>query len=403
MAAHARHTQEELSERPRTGLRKIFYAVSGFDTPFIMVLLVLLAIGLVCLFSASYVYADYYDGDSYYYIKRQALFELIGLVAMFAISFFDYHILHKFTWVVFGLAVVLLIVVRLLPSKTGIHRWINLPVLGSFQPSELAKFAIILLFAHLISINHKRMKKFTVGFLPFILFLGLVAGLVVIEPHLSGTILILGIGFVMLYVGGTRMFYLFGIIAIGVAAVGILVGFLGYEADRIAVYLDPIGTFNDTTTDFGGGLTGRDLAWQTVQSLYAIGSGGLMGLGLGNSRQKHLFLPEPQNDFIFAIVCEELGFIGAALIILLFAVLVWRGITIAMRARDKFGSMLAVGISAQIGIQVILNIAVVSNLLPNTGIGLPFFSYGGTSMLMLLMQMGVMLSISRQARAKSTQ
>ena len=152
-----------------------------------------------------------------------------------------------------------------------------------------------------------------------------IAGLVVIEPHLSGTILILGIGFVMLYVGGTRMFYLFGIIAIGVAAVGILVGFLGYEADRIAVYLDPIGTFNDTTTDFGGGRTGRDLAWQTVQSLYAIGSGGLMGLGLGNSRQKHLFLPEPQNDFIFAIVCEELGFIGAALIILLFAVLVWRG------------------------------------------------------------------------------
>ena len=198
----------------------------------------------------------------------------------------------------------------------------------------------------------------------------------------------------MMFVGGTRVGYLAATVGLAVGAVVLMVGVLGYEADRIMVWQDPIAVYNS-------GAEGRDLAWQTVQSLYAIGSGGLMGLGLGNSREKHLFLPEPQNDFIFSIVCEELGFVGAAIIIILFALLVWRGIVLSMRARDKFGAMLAVGICAQIGVQVVLNIAVVSNLMPNTGIGLPFFSYGGSSMMMLLMQMGVLLSVSRQARNTS--
>ena len=193
-----------------------------------------------------------------------------------------------------------------------------------------------------------------------------------------------------MYVGGTRLVYLLGTIGIGGAAAGYMIFGMGYEKDRIDVWLKPLEMF---TKD-------KDMAWQTVQSLYAIGSGGLMGQGLGNSRQKHLFLPEPQNDFIFSIVCEELGFIGAVLIIILFGLLVWRGFVIGMKAPDKFGSMLAIGLTGQIGLQVAFNVAVVTNTIPNTGISLPFFSYGGTSLVMLLAQMGVVLSVSRSIQAE---
>lgn len=368
---------------------RLFYA-AHLDIPLLLILLTLLAVGLICLFSASHVYANYYEGDSYFYIRKQAEFAILGLVLMFLISIIDYHVLHKLALPLMAVSGLLLIAVLAIPSSIGVHRWIYLPFINGFQPSELAKFAIILLFAHLISRKHKEMKTFRTGFLPFVTILGLTCALIVLEPHLSGTILVLLIGLVMMYVGGTRPLYI-GLLLLGGAAVVIgLVLFKGYEADRIAVWLNPLGVFAED----------RDQAWQTVQSLYAIGSGGLMGLGLGNSRQKHLFLPEPQNDFIFAIVCEELGFIGAAFILLLFALLVWRGIVIAMRARDKFGAMLAVGISAQIGIQVALNVGVVSNALPNTGIGLPFFSYGGSSMLMLLGEMGILMSVARQIRPK---
>ena len=380
-------TESPLKKRKHS----LFYA-AHLDIPLLLILLTLMTVGLICLFSASHVYANYYEGDSYFYIRKQAVFAVIGLFLMFGLSLVDYHVWHKVALPLMVLAVLMLVVVLALPSSIGVHRWINLPILGGVQPSELAKFAIILLFAHLISINHKEMKTFRTGFLLFMGILGLVCLLVVIEPHLSGTILILLIGLVMMYVGGTRRLYLLVLIAGGAAVVLFLVMFKGYEADRIAVWLDPLGVFAQD----------RDQAWQTVQSLYAIGSGGLMGLGLGNSRQKHLFLPEPQNDFIFAIVCEELGFIGAALILFLFALLVWRGLVIALRAKDKFGSMLAVGISAQIGLQVALNVGVVSNAMPNTGIGLPFFSYGGSSMLMLLGEMGILMSIARQMRAKGT-
>ncbi|MBS1327831.1 MAG: FtsW/RodA/SpoVE family cell cycle protein, partial [Oscillospiraceae bacterium] len=248
----------------------------------------------------------------------------------------------------------------------------------------------ILLYAHLVSLNHKKMKTFTKGYLPFMAILGITCGLVFIEPHLSGTMLLLGIGLILMYVGGTRLVYLLGTIGIGGAAAGYMIFGMGYEKDRIDVWLKPLEMF---TKD-------KDMAWQTVQSLYAIGSGGLMGQGLGNSRQKHLFLPEPQNDFIFSIVCEELGFIGAVLIIILFGLLVWRGFVIGMKAPDKFGSMLAIGLTGQIGLQVAFNVAVVTNTIPNTGISLPFFSYGGTSLVMLLAQMGVVLSVSRSIQAE---
>lgn len=366
--------------------RKLFSIANGFDMPFLIILMLILVIGLVCMYSASYAYAFYwYDGDSYYFIKRQLAFAVLGVVAMLMISTIDYHVLHKFSWVLWIVSLALLVVAYIMPSSTGIHRWIRIPGIGQFQPSEVAKFALIVLYAHLVSLNHKKMKTFTKGYLPFMAILGITCGLVFIEPHLSGTMLLLGIGLILMYVGGTRLVYLLGTIGIGGAAAGYMIFGMGYEKDRIDVWLKPLEMF---TKD-------KDMAWQTVQSLYAIGSGGLMGQGLGNSRQKHLFLPEPQNDFIFSIVCEELGFIGAVLIIILFGLLVWRGFVIGMKAPDKFGSMLAIGLTGQIGLQVAFNVAVVTNTIPNTGISLPFFSSGGTSLMMLLGEMGIVLSVSR--------
>lgn len=324
---------------------------------------------------------------------------MIGVVLMLLVSLVDYHALHKFALPVMGISWLLLIIVLFLPAIQNVRRWIPLPGFN-VQPSEIAKFAVILLFAHFVSLFQDDMKRFTKGYVPFMLVLLVTCALVFVEPHLSGTILIMMIGLVLMFVGGTRARWLLLTVGIGAAGVFLMVFVLGYEQDRIAVWLDPLAVYTSDTL-YEGGKTGRDVAWQTVQSLYAIGSGGLMGEGLGNSRQKHLFLPEPQNDFIFAIVCEEMGFVGAVLIIVLFALLVWRGFVIGMKASDKFGSMLAIGLTAQIGLQVIFNLAVVTNTIPNTGISLPFFSYGGSSLVMLLTQMGVVLSVSRQARLRT--
>ena len=384
-------------KRQKKPKMRFFNLSTGFDMYFFVLLMIILVIGLATLYSASHVYAFNYDGgDSYFYIRKQLLFAGAGLVVMLIASMVDYHQFHKYAWLAWLLSIVLLVVAYFMPSKSGIHRWIRIPGLGQFQPSELAKFALILLFAHLISLNHKRMKTFLSGFLPLFVLLGITCALVIIEPHLSGTLLIGMLGFVMMYVGGVRAGWLLGIIGIGVGALFFMVAVLGYEQDRMAVWFHPLESFANEIT-FEDGISGRDHAWQTVQSLYAIGSGGLLGQGPGNSRQKHLFLPEPQNDFIFSIFCEEMGWIGAVLVLVLFGLLVWRGFTIALRAPDKFGCMLALGLTAQIGLQVVINVAVVSNLLPNTGISLPFFSYGGTSIFMLLAQMGVVLSVSRQA------
>ena len=378
--------------------RRFFNLTSGFDMPFFILLMIVLVVGLATLYSASHVYAfNYQDGDSYFYIRKQLLWVAIGIVGMLIVSMIDYHVLHKFAWIIWGISLVLLIAALILPSSTGVHRWIRIPGLGQFQPSELAKFALVLLFAHLISLNHKKMKTFAKGFLPLFALLGVTCALVIIEPHLSGTLLIGLLGFAMMYIGGVRIGWLLSVIGIGVVGVVFMVAVLGYEQDRILVWLHPLESYANEIT-FADGMSGKDHAWQTIQSLYAIGSGGLLGLGPGDSRQKHLFLPEPQNDFIFSVFCEEMGFVGAVLVLVLFALLVWRGFVIGMRSPDKFGCMLAIGLTLQIGLQVAINIAVVSNLMPNTGISLPFFSYGGTSILMLMLQMGVVLSISRQAR-----
>lgn len=362
----------------------LFSVRAGLDIPFLFLILVLVSIGLVMLFSSSYAYAYHYYADSFYFIKRQALFAIAGIVLMIAISYFDYHHFHKFTIPVLVLAWILLGVVMALPGTKGVHRWINLGAL-SVQPSEIAKFALILWFAHFISVNFKRMNTFKIGVLPHLFVVVITVGLVVIEPHLSASVILLLISTIMLFVGGVKKkWFIIAFVVVAIAAVLYLTFKEGYANDRIAGWLDP---FNPEYI--------KDETWQTSQSLLSIGSGGLFGLGFGQSRQKYLYLPEPQNDFIFAIVCEELGLIGALLIIILFILLIWRGITLSLRAKDKFGMLLGVGLTTQVGLQVILNIMVVTNTIPNTGISLPFFSYGGTSLIILLAQMGIVLSISR--------
>ena len=358
----------------------------SLDVPFLVVLLALLSYGLIMLFSAGYAVALYRRGDAYTYIRPQLLFAALGAAAMYAASLVDYHVWHKLAWPVMGLSLILLVVVLFMPEYNGCKRWIVLPGLGTLQPSEIAKFAVVLVFSHIISLNHDRMHSFAGGVLPFGLILGVVTVLMLLEPHLSGTLLILSIGAVLMFVGGTGLqwFGLAGGLGAGAIAAAVLAlpELVPYAADRLASWRDP---FADPLGE----------GHQTIQSLYAIASGGLAGLGLGNSRQKYLYVPEPQNDFIFSILCEELGFIGAALAVALFLALLLRGMSIAIRARDKFGALLAVGFVVQVVLQAILNIAVVTNTIPNTGISLPFFSSGGTSLMMLLGEMGVVLSVSR--------
>lgn len=360
------------------------------DITFLSFVLILLTVGLVMLFSASYAYSYEHYGTSYKFIVKQSFFAVGGIVAMLMFSKVDYHIWRKFSWLIYFVTLGFLVFLLISPpmvSGMSVKRWFAVGPL-SFQPSEIAKFAIVILFSTLITANQKLMSSWKFIVFLFIL-LGITCGLVMLEPHLSATLLIAAIGVVLIYVGGlNRKVVIGGII---IAAVGIAVvivtqstGFISYGADRIKYWLDP---WADATGE----------GFQTIQSLLAIGSGGVLGRGIGMSRQKYLWVPEPHNDFIFSIVCEELGLIGAVIIILLFALLVWRGFTIAMRASDKFGSMLAIGLTFQVGLQAMLNIWVVTNTIPNTGISLPFFSYGGTSLLILLAEMGIVLSVSRGA------
>ena len=375
--------------RPLARVRRAA-AQPGLDLPFLAILLLLLCYGLIMLYSAGYAVALYRRGDAYTYIRPQLLFAALGVAAMYAASLVDYHIWHKLAWPLLGVSLALLVLVLFMPEYNGCKRWIVLPGLGTMQPSEIAKFSVVLVFAHIISLNHDRMKTFTAGVLPFGAVLGAVAVLMLLEPHLSGTLLILGIGAVLMFVGGTglKWFGLAGALGAGAiaAALVFLPDLVPYAMDRLASWRDP---FADPLGE----------GHQTIQSLYAIASGGVMGLGLGNSRQKYLYVPEPQNDFIFSILCEELGFVGAAAVIVLFLALFLRGMTVAVRARDKFGALLVVGFVTQVILQAVLNIAVVTNTIPNTGISLPFFSSGGTSLLMLLGEMGIVLSVSRQADA----
>ncbi len=356
------------------------------DIPFLVITLVLLTIGLVMLFSASYAYAFYNKGNSFYYIERQLLFAVMGIAAMLVVSQVNYKILQKYSLLLYAAAIVLLIIVLFMRDERGFARWIYIGSF-SFQPSEIAKFAIIVLLAHFATTNAGKMKTFKYGVLPFAVCLGVVVLLIIAEKHLSGTIIIGALGIAMMWFGGTRLRYFGMLIGIGVAAVAVILivpSFMEYATNRVTMWRDPY-------------VDAQGEGYQTIQALIAIGSGGLWGTGLGNSRQKYLYIPAPQNDFIFAVVCEELGFIGATIVLLIFALLIWRGYTIAMNCPDRFGSLLAAGCVTHIGMQVLLNIAVVTNTIPNTGISLPLFSYGGSALMMTLGELGVVLSVSKKS------
>ena len=378
------------------------------DLPFLMLVLMLTAIGVIMMFSASYADALYEMGDPTYYFMRQGLFALGGVGVMYVMSKINYQTLRWLSVFVLVGSIILLVMVKIPgigSSGGGANRWIRaIGPLPRWQPSEAAKLGVILYFsARLSKRNTEKKRRFNkrtytghflelldrIGFLelvPYGVVLAVIAGLLLLQPHLSATILILAIGASILFAAGIRLGWFVAGGAFMTAALWLVINTTDYMADRIAIWQDP---WSDIQGD----------GYQIVQSLYSIGSGGLLGLGFGNSRQKFLYLPELQNDYVFPIVCEELGFIGAAMILLLFALLIIRGYWLALHARDRFGALLIVGVTTQVAVQVFLNIGVVTNLIPPTGISLPFFSYGGTALVIQLVEMGIVLSVSRQIPA----
>lgn len=388
--------------------RKGFFSVifgggrnGDMSLSFFAYVMILLIVGLVMMSSASYAWAYSEYGDGLYYAKNQALNAVIGFIAMVFFINFDYHnfkrievpLLKKFNIAgIFYIGVAVLLVAVLVIGNTeggsmGAKRWIDIgPV--NLQPSEVAKLAIVVFFAYSMERDGKKMNTFKTGIIKYAGLLGLYILLIGLEKHISGILLVSAIAVSMILCGGAnkKQFTVLAVIFVILAA--LLIWWQANVPDsyvqvRIKSWRHP---FEDVLND----------TWQTANSIIAIGSGGLFGLGLGNSRQKYLYLPETKNDFVFPIVCEEIGFIGALAIIIVFFLLVVEGYSIAVRCKDRFGMLLAVGITTQIGIQTVLNLAVVSNLIPNTGISLPFFSYGGTALIMQLVEMGIMLNISRQ-------
>lgn len=412
-------TRTRSQRRPRP--KKSKYSIwiqGGFDVPFLVFVLVLLAIGLIMMFSASYTYASYYLRSPYYYLKRQLVFAIIGLIIMFIVSRMDYEALKVAAIPLLIIAYILLVLVLFVPQPQGFeqfHRWIKLGPL-TFQPSEIAKFALILFLAwhvdkHFAGIQKKtlydaawaqninrgngriKIRTNDVSAWLYLIVILSMAVLVYKENHVSGAILIFLLGMIMMWLTGfDKRGFIIGTVVVFIVALIVINNYTilpKHAQPRIVAWKDK--TYQPTGA-----------RWQTNQALYAIGSGGFFGVGIGNSKMKQLYVSEPQNDFIFSIVCEELGFLGAFIIVVLFALLVWRGFVIGIHAKDEFGSLLCMGLISQVGIQTALNIAVVTDMLPNTGISLPFFSYGGTALVILLFEMGIILSVSRSARLKKS-
>ena len=393
----ARSQHLSTTSKLKTGVRNSFlYAKGGFDVTFFAAVLALMTIGLVMLFSASYPYAyQKYNGDSYYFFKRQLIFAVLGVIVMIVVSKINYKwvkIIEKplFVVTIFLLVLVLFYHVNLDDRSEDFKRWIPLGPI-TLQPSDIAKFSLVLTLSAYIGKYRKYMQRLTYGVLFPGLIIGLFCVLIYLENHLSCTVLMFMIGITLMFCGGTRwQWFVGGLCVVGAVAFVIIKNpdvLPYYQADRIRAWTDktfqPLG-----------------LRWQTNNSLYAIGSGGFFGVGLGNSKQKYLYVSEPQNDFIFSIVCEELGFLGAIVILALFALLFWRGIKIAQRCDDKYAALVVIGIVSQVAIQTLFNVLVVTDTFPNTGIALPFFSYGGTALLMLCFEMGVVLSVSRKVNTK---
>lgn len=379
------HAKENRSLRKPEG-------VPSVDIPFLVLVMLLLVVGLVMLYSASYAQSEY---DTSYtistkYLQKQAVCALLGLGCMWLFSRIPAEVWSRFAWVIYGVSIVLLLSVLVVgESVNGARRWINIAGI-QFQPSEIAKFSMIVLLARLTKQFGSNTKEFRYGVLGFgAAMLGLLVPLA-LEKHLSAIMLMGMVGVVMMFVAGTSPKWLAAGAGAAVVFLLIYITFMGYAGDRVTAWLHPEQDPGDT-------------GYQILQSLYAIGSGGLFGLGLGKSKQKYLYLPFQYNDYIFAIVCEELGLVGALLIVALFAATILRGYWIALRAKDRFSTVLAAGLVSLIAVQTILNLGVVTNLLPSTGIALPFFSYGGTALAVNLGEMGIVLSISRHRNQTSIQ
>ncbi len=354
------------------------------DFSILLVISALCAFGLVMVFSASYYYAQHYSGannDSFYYLKRQLIYLLIGYPLMLLISLIDYRLVERLRSVFLAISLLLLVAVLIWGQDlNGGKRWLNIGI--SIQPSELAKFGLMIFMCSYMSRHRNEMNTFRFGMLPMLIAIGAIAGLVMLQPNMSMAVIIGFIGVVLLYLGGCDIKQLLGLGVLAIIAVVVLAFAQPYRRARMTSFsnpeLDPLGS-----------------GYQLLQSYYAIGSGGFFGKGLNNSYQKLLYMTYGESDFIFAILCEEFGFVGGLIVILMYAWIVFRGIVIAMRCRNRFGSLLAAGISIVFGFQVFVNIGVVTGLLPTTGQALPFISAGGTSLLVFLSAMGLLLSISR--------
>ena len=378
---HERLPEPEVQQPTR---EKILLDERGMlDMPFLVLTVLLVIIGVIMMFSASYASAYATEGTSTYYFARQGLFAVAGIGIMLFVSRLNYQMWRVLSRPILLVTMAIMLITPIFGlTGGGATRWIRIGSIR-FQPSEVAKLAVIMSYAQLIARYKDRMKTFR-GLLPFIGILGVMVVALLFQSHLSGIIITCAVAAAMLFMGGVQLRWF----ALGIGAIALLgviyLSTMGYAADRITAWLDPWSDPQDT-------------GFQIIQSLYAIGSGGLMGLGLGRSRQKYQYLPEEHNDYIFPIVCEELGFVGAVVIILLFMMLIIRGYWIAMHAKDRFGALLVGGISTLMALQVFFNIGVVTNFLPSTGISLPFFSYGGTALLIQLFEMGLVLSVSRQS------
>ena len=388
-----RETDSQTNYENPTGLVK-----GSVDVPFLLITAALVLFGCVMLYSASFVFAQKHHATSTYFIVRHVIFLMMAVAFTFVVvRYCTPRFWYDFSYIFYGISIVLLLLV-LTPLGTdlnsGARRWIDLKVI-TLQPSELAKLALVLTLARFMATHEKEVMtphKFAGDFKYGVLYPGLmiagVGGLVALEKHISALAIIGMLGISLMFLGGTRIKWIASLGGIIAVAACMLIIFFPYAFDRVDTWLnieeaDPLGS-----------------AMQTLQGLMAIGSGGLFGKGLGNSQQKYGYVPQPQNDFIFTIICEEFGFIGAVLVIGLFVAFVWRGFHIARHAPDKCSSLIVYGLTFKVALQVILNIAVVTNSMPNTGISLPFFSYGGTSLMLQILEVGIILSISRYASHK---
>ncbi|WP_297420646.1 stage V sporulation protein E [Clostridium sp.] len=348
----------------------------------------LLSIGVIMVYSASSYYAMFKTGDSMYYLKKQGLAAIAGIIAMAFTMSFDYHKIKNYTVPIMIGCIPLLFLVFLFPSVNGAQRWIPLGPFGSLQPSELAKYVVVLFLARSLEVKGEGVKQFSTGIVPYLCVSGMYAAIVLSQKNLSIASVIMIVTFIVLFAAGGKLKHLFGIVApVMVAAAVAFTVLEPYRMKRLMSFTNP---WNDPIGD----------GYQLIQSFYALGAGGITGLGLGQSRQKTLYMPEPHNDFIFSIIGEELGLIGCICIITLFVIFIWRGINVAMKARDTYGTLLAIGITSVIGVQSLINIAVVTGSMPVTGVPLPFISSGGTALVINMTAVGILLNISRQVEGK---